>query len=708
MDSLTQLGLNNPELFKELSKLATPTGVADYTALALLAGAGATYLSRGIIWDQPDPYAHLAYERPQLKNGGALGSTNKETRNIAQKLEEAGKNIVVFWGSQSGTAEGFAQRLAREISLRHGQETMTADLSDYDSETISQIPESKLAIFIVSTYGEGDPSDNTAEFWDWINKAQNVSLSNLRYAAFGLGNSNYKFYNRVVDVVVEGLEKFGAKALMPVGKANDAEGATEEDFMAWKDDLFTVFKEKLGFEECEVKYMPTLVVQEDESLEPIDLHHGEPDNRRDSKAAAQCTPVRTLNIANSRELFNASDRNCLHMDLDLSSQPEFTYKTGDHLAIWPGNPTSEVERLFEVLGPSVRPHVPLGIKSLDPATKVKIPTPTSAAAVFRYYLEICAPVNRDNVLGLAQFAPTPEAKAYLLQLGQDKDYYANFINRTHLNIGRLLQLACPGKAWSDLPLSYLVETLPHIQPRYYSISSSSVISPRKPSITAIVSSSPLPENPDELIHGVTSNYLLAISQQSRSQPHPHGITYHLNGPSDALQDGKVFAHIRRSRFKLPITSKNPLIMVAAGTGLAPFRAFISERRQLQQIGKEIGQMVLFFGCRNPEEDFIYRDELEELQNALGDRLRVVTAFSRKQGTPRQYVQDRIVEFGQDIVKLLDESANFYVCGRAGMAREVEKAVGETMKQVKGWSDGQVNDWSKAIKKKNKWQEDVWG
>ncbi|KAJ5086542.1 hypothetical protein NUU61_007849 [Penicillium alfredii] len=699
-----------PELWQGLSQLASPTGLADYAALAVLTGAGATYMSRGILWDQPDPYAHLAFERPQLKNGGQMGAgAGKETRNIAQKLEETGKNIVVFWGSQSGTAEGFAHRLAREISVRWGQESMMADLSDYDPVTISEIPQSKLAIFIVSTYGEGDPSDNTAEFWTWITKASGVSLSNLRYAAFGLGNTNYKFYNRVVDVIVEGLEGFGASALMPAGKANDAEGATEEDFMAWKDTLFTVFKERLGFQEVEAKYVPSLVVQEDESLDPIDLHHGEPHSHADTpKAASQSSPVRSLSISNSRELFTSSSRNCLHMDLDLSSEPDLTYKTGDHLAIWPGNPDAEVERLLEVLGISSRRDIPLGIKALDPATKVTIPTPTSAVALFRYYLEICAPVNRDNVRDLAQFAPTPEAKAYLLQLGQDKEFYASFIGRAHLNLGRLLQLASPNDPWTNLPLSYLVETLPHIRARYYSISSSSVVAPRKPSITAIVSTSPLPDNPDELVHGVTSNYLLAISQHSHSQPHPHGITYHLNGPSDSLQGGKVFAHIRRSKFKLPITSKTPLVMVAAGTGLAPFRAFLTERCQVQKIGKEVGQMVLFFGCRNPDEDFIYRDELQVMQQTLGDRLRIVTAFSRCEGTPRQYVQDRVVEMGQEVTRLIDEGANFYVCGRASMAREVEKAIGETMRKAKGWTDDEVSGWSKAVKKKNKWQEDVWG
>lgn len=153
--------------------------------------------------------------------------------------------------------------------------------------------------------------------------------------------------------------------------------------------------------------------------------------------------------------------------------------------------------------------------------------------------------------------------------------------------------------------------------------------------------------------------------------------------------------------------KTPLIMVSAGTGLAPFRAFLSERCQVQKIGKEIGPMILFFGCRNPSEDFIYREELEEIQQILGDKLRLVTAFSSLDGTPRQYVQDMVLEFGDEMVRLLDEGGSFYVCGRAGMAREVERAVGMTLRKVKGWTGDEMNDWSRAVKK-NKWQEEAWG
>ncbi|KAF2090285.1 riboflavin synthase domain-like protein [Saccharata proteae CBS 121410] len=698
------------EALATLLKTARPNSLADAAALAVVALGSAGYLLKGFTWDRPDPYIYQWYEKPQFRNG-AIGNSKKETRNIAQKLEEAHKDLVIFSGSQSGTAEGFANRLAKECHLRFGIETMAADLSDYDAETIALIPRTKLVIFFMSTFGEGDPSDNTAGFWDWLNKKDSITLTNIRYMAFGLGNSNYKYYNRVIDVVVQALDRAGAEALLPVGKADDAVGATEEDFMAWKDQLFTFFKQDLHYEEREIKYEPTISVVEDESLEPIDLHHGEPVHARDNpKAAAACSPIKPLTIQNPRELFTTPDRNCIHMDLDLSEHPEINYKTGDHLAVWPTNPDAEVERLLKALGLSARSEVPISINSLDSTIKVKLPTPTTATALFRYYLEICAPISRDTMIGLAQFAPSPEAKDYLMNLGKDKPAYADFLTRNHLTVGRLLELASPSKAWDALPLSYIVETLPSIQPRYYSISSSSAIQPRKPSITALVSTTPLPAAPTQTIHGLTTNYLLALFQSlTTAQPHPHGLTYHLPGPANALASRKLYAHIRKSKFKLPALGSCPIIMVAAGTGLAPFRAFVAERAKLAAIGKPVGRMLLFFGCRNPTEDYIYREELEDLERALAGKLEIITAFSRVEGGERKvYVQDRVRERKEEVLGLMDEGANFYVCGRAGMAREVGRRVGEEMGVVKGLGGTEVREWSEGLKRRGKWQEDVWG
>lgn len=229
---------------------------------------------------------------------------------------------------------------------------------------------------------------------------------------------------------------------------------------------------------------------QDGSLDLADLHLGEPPRPADKGSGDVCP----LRVRACPELFTNTRRNCLHLDLNLTEHPQVTYKTGDHLAVWSMNPDEEVERLLAVLGLAGRRGAPLLVQALDKSVRVPVPSPTSIEAVLRHYLEICAPISRDAVKALAQFAPTDEARSFLAALGEDRASLADFTADKHLSLGRLLEMAAQqqqhggggGGALASLPLSFLIETLPKMQPRYYSISSSSVISPRHPTINALV------------------------------------------------------------------------------------------------------------------------------------------------------------------------------------------------------------------------------
>ncbi|KAH7157789.1 hypothetical protein B0J13DRAFT_467964 [Dactylonectria estremocensis] len=694
-----------------LSQLAPPQTAADVVALAAVGVASAAYMLNGVAWNRPDPYDHIWYQRMEPRGGAGGGA--KATRNIAQKLEESGKDVVIFWGSQSGTSETLAGRLAKECHLRFGLQTLAADLCDYDAETIALIPQTKLAIFIVSTYGEGDPSDNTAGLWEWLHKRPfDIKLPHLRYMAFGLGNSSYRYYNRVIDVVTEALDKAGAHRLMPVGRADDASGGTEEDFLAWKDDLYEVFQGKLGFVEQDIPYAPSIKLVEDESLTLIDLNLGEPVEHRSGPARVvkAYSPIRALAVQRSEELYASPGRNCLHMELDIGDHPELRYSTGDHLTVYPINPDREVRLLLEALGREDADETPLLLQPLEEGEAVKLPSPTTLSALFRHYLEVAAPVSREIVGQLARFAPNPETAALLSSLGKDKNGYAAFISKNHVTFGRLLSLTAPGAVWKDLPLSYIVETLPALQPRYYSISSSSVVSARKIAITVGVDSTPLVADPSTKVSGVTTNYLYSLSNSLNGTPSQsaEAPTYALSGPGDSLEGHKVYACIRRSQFKLPTVGATPLIMIGAGTGMAPFRGFILERARLKAIGKPVGRMILFFGCRHPDEDYLYRQELAEAAASLDGLLEIVPAFSRAANAPKTYVQDRVGERKAEVCELIQNGASVYLCGRASMAREVGKVVEESMKQQNNWSDAEVRSWAESSKKGNKWLEDVWG
>jgi NADPH-ferrihemoprotein reductase len=678
-----------------------PTSTADCVAILLLFLYTLGYMTRGHFWDKTDPNYKIYFERPQVLHGESHNQT-AATRNIAQKLEQEKHHCVIFWGSQSGTSERFAENLARECASHFGISALAADLSDYDAETISQIPKTKFAVFILSTYGEGDPSDNTAGLWDWIKQVKEGStkLHNLRYLALGLGNSNYKYYNRVLDFVADALDTSGATALIPRHKADDANGGTEEDFQSWKENVFSMFR-SMGYEEKSVEYQPSIsihfsVPEEAKVAEQhVSVHH---------QKSGTCSTIVPMTIKSSHELFTAGDRNCIHLELDLGHH-EVGYKTGDHIGIWPCNPEEEIERLFSALGLRSRRNDLFIIEPLDSSSKPKMPSPTTLETAFRHHLEICAPVSRKTFLDLAPFAPTSSAKDQLLEFGKDRERYEQLTSNTHITLARLLQIVSVSEPWTALPLSFVLETLLTLQPRYYSISSSSVIAPRRIAITALVVNKSIPGTSESAIQGLSSNYLFSATKLPSNATLPVPTFRHTN--SDNLGVGKVYAHVRKSKFKLPITSSTPLILISAGTGFAPFRAFLAERAKLHAIGKPVGKMLLFFGCRSADSDFIYREELEKMQESLGEKLEIVTAFSRD-GERKVYVQDRVAESSGKVLEMLEAGANMYICGKATMAREVDMKLEEAATKVKGLKEVECKAWTDGLKKRGKWRADVWG
>lgn len=546
-----------------------------------------------------------------------------------------------------------------------------------------------------------------------------MRLPNLRYAAFGLGNSNYKYYNRVLDDVVRAFDGAGAQRLILAGKADAADGSTEEAFHAWKDKLYdVVFRQQLGLEDRHVVYTPGLCVVEDPSLSPIDQQKGL--SGLGAKARSTLSLLKDLKIQCARELCTSPEVRCLHLELDLAEHPELRYRTGDHLAVFPVNPDAEVQLLLRGIGmDEVRAATPLLITALEQGVQLNLPSPTTALALFRHYLEVCAPVSQDTILELSTFAPTLDARDLLLRIGKDKESYATFVASTHVTIGRLLSLAAPDTAWTDLPLSYLLETIPPIQPRYYSIASSSAVSPKSVAITIAVQDTPLPGDSTIKIPGLTSHYLLAQAESlnrnttttTTIRPSDSQALSQNTAPPEPMciipGQHRLFASVRQSKFKLPVLGITPVVMVAAGTGIAPFRGFILERARLRAVGKPVGRMILFFGCRWHEGDCLYREELRHLVRDMEGILEIVMAFSREGGDGNRYVQHKVKERGDEVCKMLSEGANLYICGRATMARDVGRVVEELMQERNRWSEVDVHNWSRLAKKDNKWQQDVW-
>ncbi|KAI0018376.1 NADPH-cytochrome P450 reductase [Xylariomycetidae sp. FL0641] len=684
----------------------------DLVVLSIILVGTAAYFTKGKYWGiTKDPYAASFANANGLKAG--------KTRNIIEKMDETGKNCVIFYGSQTGTAEDYASRLAKEGKSRFGLETMVADLEDYDYENLDEIPEDRCVMFVLATYGEGEPTDNAVDFYEFItgedvsfSNASDPPLGNLNYVAFGLGNNTYEHYNSMVRNVNKALEKLGAHRIGEAGEGDDGAGTMEEDFLAWKDPMWAALSEKMGLEEREAVYEPVFGIIERDNLtkESTEVYLGEP-NKMHLEGTAK-GPFNAHNpyiapIAESKELFSVKDRNCLHMEVDISGS-NLSYQTGDHIAVWPTNPGQEVDELLSILGLEDKRDAVISVKALEPTAKVPFPTPTTYDAILRYHLEICAAVSRQFLGTLAAFAPDETTKAEMAKLGGDKDYFHEKISANHYNIARALSVVSGGKKWTNIPFSAFIEGLTKLQPRYYSISSSSLVQPKKVSITAVVESQLIPGRADPF-RGVATNYLLALKQKQNGDPNPEpfGASYEITGPRNKYDGIHVPVHVRHSNFKLPSDPSKPVIMIGPGTGVAPFRGFVQERAKQAEQGEDVGRTILFTGCRKRNEDFMYESEWEGYKKALGDKFEMITAFSRE-GPKKVYVQHRLQERAQEVNDLLSKKAYLYVCGdAANMAREVNTVLAKILAEQRGITEAKAEEIVKNMRAANQYQEDVW-
>ncbi|MDJ0396089.1 sulfite reductase subunit alpha [Rhodococcus sp. G-MC3] len=174
--------------------------------------------------------------------------------------------------------------------------------------------------------------------------------------------------------------------------------------------------------------------------------------------------------------------------------------------------------------------------------------------------------------------------------------------------------------------------------------------------------------------------------------------------ADRVTEGEsagVFLSANKS-FRLPVDDDAPVIMVGPGTGIAPFRAFLYERRARNASGKN----WLFFGDRHRAEDFIYEDDLDGLSRD-GVLTRLDLAFSRDQ-TEKVYVQDRMRENGKELYGWLEEGGHFYVCGDATrMAKDVDTALHDVIAEHGGRSAEQAEDYVADLKRSKRYLRDVY-
>jgi sulfite reductase (NADPH) flavoprotein alpha-component len=372
-----------------------------------------------------------------------------------------------------------------------------------------------------------------------------------------------------------------------------------------------------------------------------------------SPAHSRESPFAAALLANRRITMDARGKDVRHLELALDG-PGLAYEPGDALGVWPRNDAALVDAVLRAA-------------SLDGEAEVDIGGEVRTLREWLAETRELTRVARPLVAALAERSGD-EALAALLHPANAR---ALSEAMSGLQAIDLLQ-----RHRADWDAHALVAALRPLQPRLYSIASS-----RK--------------EVGEEAHLTVAHVAYAMDGQPR-----HGVASHLLATRTA--DDRVPVYIEaNTRFRLPADPSRDIVMVAAGTGIAPFRGFVQERRAIGAAGRN----WLFFGAQRLRNDFHYQ---LEWQRALrdGHLHRIDLAFSRD-SQPKEYVQRRIAERADELLGWLRDGAHFYVCGGTAMGRDVHDALLQAVVARNGGDREAAGDWLDALARDGRYARDVY-
>ncbi|KAJ1562542.1 hypothetical protein HK096_008126 [Nowakowskiella sp. JEL0078] len=728
---------------------------------------------------------------PVVKSASAPSGIKK--KSFLEKItnEESPIDIVFFYGSQTGTAEDLANRFSKDLATQFKLNSLICDLDEYEMSELFQWPEESfetgrkpIAIFMMATYGEAEPTDNAIEFYNWLMKGQgkgdddgsniedddfldNQSAQNLQFMIFGLGNKTYEHFNAMSRRIDKRLRSIGATRIGNAGEGDD-DGSLEDDFIEWKNSAIAAIGKYYGIAASASKNNRDEPHKPDYEL--IDHGIAKPGSDAGSIEAGKIfwgelsasnprrwdTPLESpagyqvfienktesvsydskhpyyATLSRSKTLYNnASDkfkfsettvlptpvpslfsvdnasveviRQCLHLEIDTEGSG-LKYETGDHVGVFPQNSDEEVLGLATVLGIQEKLDNVIELQKIKSSSndKLHFSVPTTIRTALTYYLDLRQEVKQHHFEIISKYTSSEAEKLELYSYVDDREKYISEIEKPQLNLKNVLQKFPNVK----LPVAVVLgEILSKSIVRYYSISSSALKDPKTVGVTSVIVRYAIAQN-IPTAHATIKEGLATSWLQRLHEASVNGQNSDIN--STIVPKYSIPMFIRTSTFRLPKNPETPVIMVGPGTGVAPFRGFVQERFHQASSGIKVGPTILFFGCRHPEIDFMYKEEFDHIEKTIEQwkisgasnsfEFKLVTAFSRTDGQ-KVYVQHRLAENSELVWDLLNaRGGSFYVCGDAkNMAKDVQIALQNMAKEKGGKDEEGAKQWTKSLR-----------
>jgi len=563
----------------------------------------------------------------------------------------------VIYASETGTAEDVAGHLAHLASLR-GLSSLYVPMDHLEVRALLEKRQSaKLTVFMIATAGDGEVPRNMRETWAFLRKREHGFdfLKGFSYAVFGFGDSGYVKFNAAAKRLDRRLADLGGHRVLPLGTGNDQHALGYDAALApWIEELW--FKLAVLHKENTILNPPAMPLpppQPRVKLEVGSRISWQHVNKWISGHA--CAPgQRILDSSVARILRITGERMLPERDVRLIVLSNFSspliYSPGDLVHVMPRNRDGAVRRFFQLTG--FDENVMVNVIPTSPDYIINARTPMTLFEFVTVQLDIMCLPQRRVFEHLAYFAKEPRERDRLLFFAssegtEERRQYVNKEQRSLLKVLEDFPSARP-------PIEYLVDLIPRLRPRPFSIASSPTAHLNEIHICAAMVRTTTPLR--TIREGLCSSFFSRLE------------------PGDIVP-----VYITKGSLTFPsLPLQRPVILVGPGTGIAPLRSFLWETYALSR-GQRPPKVVLFTGCRKKEGDFLFAEEWKTL---LESRIlhTLCPAFSRD-NVNEKYVQDQIRREHDLVLSILPTGSVFVAGSSGGMPRGVREAIEEVIAKV---------------------------
>eukprot|EP00890_Picochlorum_soloecismus_P000985 jgi/Picsp_1/1888/NSC_05354-R1_protein len=588
------------------------------------------------------------------------------------------KPMVVLYGSQTGTAAEIAKNISAAIEGT-GLPSRVLSMNEFGFENLSK-DKSPYVIWVASSTGDGEAPDNASKFYTSAKKRSNSEclLQGVQFTCLGLGDSNYTRFMHIPRVLKTRFLELGATKFYEPVEADEVDGI-EDIVDTWMQGLLPAVKKLMKPEEKQGGVAST-VQKGKNSVMPlpscsIDVvwvdgkKNREDDantsNGRGYSADDPCNvKLKSAEYLTSEES-HKDGRRVIHLEMGIEKSG-LQYKPGDCIGVFPENDLELVVAVIKHLG--LDKDAWFEVKHRDdsmdtPETKPlqHVKWPCSVESAFLHGLDLTSPPKKSLLRLLAEYCSDEKEKEKLMHLcsREGRADYMKSIIQAHYSFCDVLFDTKSCKP----PFDALLDVLPPLAPRMYSISGCQEVSPNAIEVAFTVVEY---ESNGKPRTGVATTWL-EKEAHTLLQPSIKNNIIQKNIPI-YLRSGGVFSP--------PADLTVPWILIGPGTGVSPFRGFLQDRQvRLENHAGKVGDCWLFFGCRDAAKDFLYAKDLNSFKSN-GTLSELLIAESRKDPLNKRYVQ-HVMSEQNDMIKdmILEKNGYVFVCGDgAQMAKDVHNAL----------------------------------